>query len=539
MEAAGRHRTPGLRRPYRLLGDETLARQAAAGDPDAFAAIFTRYRDPLYRHCAWMLRHPQDAEEALQGTMLSAYRALLGGKAGAVALRPWLYRIAHNECLQILRRRPGTESDEVLAFVADPVAEGRAETREAMRELDADLMALPTAQRSALLLRELGGLSHDGIAHALDASPQAVKQLIYEARQALLEFRAGRALACAEVRRLISDQDGRILRGRRTQAHLRSCAGCRQFRAALADRPRQLLGLAPVLPLLAGERILAAVLGSGGGPGGGSAAAAAASASGGLTRIVPVAVGGGAATLIGLTLLLGGHEAAPRPDRVPARPAADASVRPPDHAAAATAAVRRPRPTAHPKAAARHVAPVRARASSPPPAPARTVVAAPGGPGPSGRTRIEPGPSRPGAAPPTATTPSARAPAPRVAVAPPRPAPAPASAPAPAPTTPTATTPTAAAAGAPPPASPAGADPLRPSLPPAFATAPPPTTPAPAQPPPATTDPETRPGNGLGDPNHDHTGPPGQGGADRPGNGNGDPSHDHTGPPGAGAPAQP
>src|SRR3954466_11401705 len=127
-------------------------------------------------------------------------------------LRPWLFRIAHNEAISILRRRRDTaELDESPG--PDDVAD-RVQERADVRTLRADLADLPERQRAALVLRELNGLSHAEIGQVLDLSISGVKQALFDARTALSDSREGRALACAAVRRTLSDGDGRVLRRR-------------------------------------------------------------------------------------------------------------------------------------------------------------------------------------------------------------------------------------------------------------------------------------------------------------------------------------
>src|ERR1700748_1578140 len=86
-----------------VLSDDRLAKQAAAGEIGALEAIFSRYQDDLYRFCVGILREPQDAQAAVQNTMIKAMRALPGERR-QMQLKPWLYRIAHNEAVELRRR---------------------------------------------------------------------------------------------------------------------------------------------------------------------------------------------------------------------------------------------------------------------------------------------------------------------------------------------------------------------------------------------------------------------------------------------------
>src|SRR5262245_26494417 len=91
-----------------LLSDARLVRRASAGDERAFTAIFSRYHQSLYRFCLVIVGDPTDAQDALQNTMLKLLRSLPGEKR-QIELKPWLYRIAHNEAIELLRHRRGTE----------------------------------------------------------------------------------------------------------------------------------------------------------------------------------------------------------------------------------------------------------------------------------------------------------------------------------------------------------------------------------------------------------------------------------------------
>jgi RNA polymerase sigma factor (sigma-70 family) len=285
-----------------LFGDASLARRAANGDQRAFAAIFRRHHQELYRYCRAILHDPDDAQDALQATMVKALRAL-PGETREIALKPWLFRIAHNEAISLVRaRRSETELDDELA---DPQAslEQQAATRERLRELVRDLDDLPDRQRGSLVMRELNGLSFEEIARVFAISPAASKQAVYEARIGLQEIAEGREMECDLVREAISARDRRVLRGRRIRAHLRSCEGCRDFEAAIGRRRSDLAALAPPLALPAALVTLQTVLGGGAAGGGAAAAGAGAVGAGALGGGVGAGLGGGVALKAAIAVL--------------------------------------------------------------------------------------------------------------------------------------------------------------------------------------------------------------------------------------------
>ncbi len=270
--------------PPERVSDEGLVERVRAGDERAFEELYARYRNRLHRYCASILRQPEDAEEAVQSAMLGAYRALAGGEVRAVAVRPWLYRIAHNQCIGMLRRRAARPTEPLTGLEVQHSQDvaARVETADELVRLRQDLQSLPADQRGALVLRELSGLSHEQIALVLDESPSTVKQLIYQARLGLHAMADGRALGCDTVRRRISDGDGRVLRSRGMGAHLRTCPTCRAFREGLATRPAKLAALVPVAPVVLGRDILGA-LGGGGAAGGAGVGATGVGAVGGFS----------------------------------------------------------------------------------------------------------------------------------------------------------------------------------------------------------------------------------------------------------------
>jgi RNA polymerase sigma factor (sigma-70 family) len=185
---------------------------AARGEQRAFEVLFTRYHRELYSYCWAILGEPEEAHDALQNTMAVALRHLPAAER-RTSLRGWLYRVAHNEAVSMLRGRLATIDPVELPEGTSPGADARFEERERLRQLFADLGGLPARQRSALVMRELSDLSYSQIAAALETSGAGARQLVYEAREALRAVEHGRELDCVVARRAISARDGRVFRG--------------------------------------------------------------------------------------------------------------------------------------------------------------------------------------------------------------------------------------------------------------------------------------------------------------------------------------
>lgn len=166
-----------------LLGtqtDERLVDLVRAGNETAFEVIVNRYRRALVRYVARLLPDGR-AEDVVQQTFVNAYRAMQSHDA-ELRLRPWLYRIAHNLALNVLRDRGRMveELHENIDAVEPP--DHALERQQGLREVLAAVKSLPERQRSALVLREMEGRSYDEIAAELGASSGAVRQLLSRAR---------------------------------------------------------------------------------------------------------------------------------------------------------------------------------------------------------------------------------------------------------------------------------------------------------------------------------------------------------------------
>jgi RNA polymerase sigma-70 factor (ECF subfamily) len=190
-----------------------LLARAQAGDGEAFGRLVDPYRRELQVYCYRVLGSLQDAEDALQDTLLSAWQGLAGFQ-GRASVRTWLYRVATSRCLDALRsarRRPPTGApppglappeptrlgevvwlepypDVLLEGLADraPGPEARYQAREAISlAFITALQLLPPRQRAALILRDVLGFPAREAARILDTSPESVTSALKRARAAL------------------------------------------------------------------------------------------------------------------------------------------------------------------------------------------------------------------------------------------------------------------------------------------------------------------------------------------------------------------
>ena len=226
--------------------DEALVAGVRRRDRRAFEAIYERHAAQLLTFCIYLLGSRHDAEDALQATFASAYRALLNDSR-PVSLRPWLFTIARNESLSILRkRRPQVELNGEVALTGDPVK--LAEVHEEMVNMIGGIRELPEKQRAALVLAEVHGMSHAEIGSVLDVRPDQVKAYVFQARSNLLSDRHAREADCREIREELATEHGRVRTRARLRRHLRSCDGCRAYANGVEHQHRQLASLLPILP---------------------------------------------------------------------------------------------------------------------------------------------------------------------------------------------------------------------------------------------------------------------------------------------------
>lgn len=247
----------------RLRSDDQLVSLFRSGSEEAFRTIHDRYRQRLFAYTRQMLAgSAADAEDAVQEIFVRAYGGLRAGDR-QLALRAWLYRIAHNRCIDELRRPQALPAEETRPSVAPPASDPvvRLEQRDALRRLIDDVQRLPEQQRSALLMRELGGMTYADVSEALTVSVPAVKSLLVRARIGLAQASEARDTACTRIREdLIVAHDRGVRASGLARRHMRDCPQCREFRSEVRGVSRQLAMFVPALgPIGAAAKLLSLI----------------------------------------------------------------------------------------------------------------------------------------------------------------------------------------------------------------------------------------------------------------------------------------
>jgi RNA polymerase sigma factor (sigma-70 family) len=286
-ELARGRRLPGSKRLLSLASDERLVEQIRRGNEPAFEVAFERHGAGILVFCRHMLGSREEAEDAVQHTFAAAFKDLQGGGERKIALKAWLYTIARNRCVSVLRARR-EHASELQELPTDGLSE-EVERRAELRELLADVRELPEEQRAALLLAEAAGLAHAEIAQVLGCEAGSVKGLVFRARSALIERRSARETPCSEIREQLATLRGGALRRNELRHHLRRCPGCSAYRDEVR-RQRQLLAVA--LPVAPSFGLKSGVMGAAGLTGGALGGASAGGAALGSAAVVKVALVG-------------------------------------------------------------------------------------------------------------------------------------------------------------------------------------------------------------------------------------------------------
>jgi RNA polymerase sigma-70 factor, ECF subfamily len=165
--------------------DATLVSRALDGDHDAFSMLLSRYSRRIFLMALRILGDRADAEDVAQEVSVTAWRRL-SELSDPAAVRTWLFRVAHRQCLGVLRAR---RDHELIGAVPDLAASHpasdphrMAEAIAAVRALDAALAELPPPQRKTWLLAEIHGLPHLEIARLDGGTEQAARARLARAR---------------------------------------------------------------------------------------------------------------------------------------------------------------------------------------------------------------------------------------------------------------------------------------------------------------------------------------------------------------------
>ncbi len=175
--------------------DATWVERARQGDEAAFSAIYERYERPIYGLVYRLMGNPDDAFDITQDVFVKAYKAL-SKTSPDLNLSAWLHRIASNACMDVLRRRkivrwlpwdPGEHANITPAGDQDE-PEKRLAGRETREQVQAVLNQMSERYRLCLVLREYQDLSCEEIAEVLGTSRQAVKSMLFRAREQFREI---------------------------------------------------------------------------------------------------------------------------------------------------------------------------------------------------------------------------------------------------------------------------------------------------------------------------------------------------------------
>lgn len=167
--------------------DDVLVERCRNGDREAFAALVVRYQRPVYNAAWWVLRNVEDASDVAQNVFLKVAERL-DDYDPQYRFFSWIYRIAVNESLSMLRRKGHEEPLDDEVDVAGPDGddpERRAGDAELSARIRSVVMSMATNDRTVLMLRHFSDLSYQEIGQVLDLDEKTVKSRLFEARQRL------------------------------------------------------------------------------------------------------------------------------------------------------------------------------------------------------------------------------------------------------------------------------------------------------------------------------------------------------------------
>jgi len=183
-----------LSEPPGVIGDNdadlALVERFRKGDKEAFTELVIRYQRPIYNAAFWILRRPEDASDVAQ-TVFLRIAERLDEYDERYRFFSWVYRIAVNESLNMLRRHGREEPlDEEIDYPgpADDDPEQRAQDAQLSARIKSALMRMSVNDRTVLTLRHFSECNYQEIAEILELDEKTVKSRLHEARQRLREL---------------------------------------------------------------------------------------------------------------------------------------------------------------------------------------------------------------------------------------------------------------------------------------------------------------------------------------------------------------
>jgi RNA polymerase sigma-70 factor (ECF subfamily) len=168
--------------------ERALVGRACSGDKEAFGRLYECHFEKIYRYVAVKIGNRAEAEDMAQQVFIKAYESIGSYRQQGVPFTAWLFRIAHNQVVDFVRReskKPTVQLDETLPIPGDSDPQGEAELNLNMQQVSLAARGLTKAQREVISLRFAGGMSITEVAQTMKKSEGAIKALQHSAILAL------------------------------------------------------------------------------------------------------------------------------------------------------------------------------------------------------------------------------------------------------------------------------------------------------------------------------------------------------------------
>ena len=166
------------------IDDQELVRRVLAGQTDDFRVLVDRHQQSIFRIASGLVGNREEAQDVTQEAFLAAFANLSGYDSSRAAFSTWLFTIARNRCLNLLKRRRPIALN-ALDSIGDVASADPIVSQELSQQLDRALASLPVEQRSAFVLAEIEELTYAEIARIERTSIGTVKSRIHRAKQRL------------------------------------------------------------------------------------------------------------------------------------------------------------------------------------------------------------------------------------------------------------------------------------------------------------------------------------------------------------------